>query len=64
MTWGHTSFSEKFMSSLYNVDIPEKLNKKYIAEKYEFEILRWPYVTFNVTWGHTLFNKKFKSLWC
>ena len=37
------------MSSLYNVDIPEKLNKKYIAEKYEFEILRLPYVTFNVT---------------
>ena len=49
---------------LYNVDIPEKflkdwaLNKKYIAEKDDFKISRWPYVTFNDVWSHTLFNKK------
>ena len=38
---------------LHNVDILEKLlkdqalNKKYIAEKDDFESLRLPYVTFN-----------------
>ena len=38
---------------IHNVDILEKflkdqaLNKKYIVEKYDFEILRWSYVTFN-----------------
>ena len=38
---------------LYNVGILEKflkdyaLNKKYIAEKVDFEILRWLYVTLN-----------------
>ena len=37
---------------LHNVDILEKflkdlaLDKKYMAEKDDFEILRWPYVTF------------------
>ena len=35
------------------------LNKKYIAEK-DFEILRWPYVTFNDLLGHTLFNAKLR----
>ena len=42
--------------SLHNVDILEIfLNKKYIAEKDDLQILRWPYVTFNDVWGHTLF---------
>ena len=40
------------------------LNKKYIAEKDDFEILRWPFVTFIDLWGHTLFDKKFASLQC
>ena len=44
--WGNTSFDEK-------------LNKKYIAEKDDFEILRWPYVTFNDL--HTLFYEKNES---
>ena len=44
-------------SRLHNVDILEKfskdyaLNKKYIAENNDFEILRWPYVNFNDLWG-------------
>ena len=43
----------------HDVDIIEKFFKrlgvkqKYIAEKDDFEILRWPYVTnFNDLWGH------------
>ena len=43
-----------FMNNLclHNVDILEKfkrfgIKQKYIAEKNDFEILRWPYVTFN-----------------
>ena len=38
---------------LHNVDILEKFleklggKKKYIVEKDDFEIFRWPYVTFN-----------------
>ena len=60
--WGHTSFNEKFC--LQNVDILEKfltdyaLDKKYIAEKDDLEILRWPSVTLNDLWGHTLFDEK------
>ena len=55
---------------LYNVDILEKfkkdfaLNKKYIVEKNDFEILRWPYVTFNDLWCHTQSYGKFVSLYC
>jgi hypothetical protein len=37
------------------------LNKNYIAEKDDFEILIWPYVTFNDFWGHTLFYEKIAS---
>ena len=47
---------------LINVDILEKLNKKYIEKKDDFEILRWPFVTFNDRSGHILFNEKFASL--
>ena len=49
---------------LHNVDILEKflkdyaLNKIYIAEKDEFEILICPYVTFDNLWGQNIFNKK------
>ena len=32
--------------------------QKYIAEKVDFEILRWHSVPFNDFWGHTLFDKK------
>ena len=62
--WGHNSFNENLR--IHNVDILEKflkdyaLNKKYIAEKDDFEILRWPYVT-NDPKGHTLFYEKFAS---
>ena len=50
---------------LRNVDILGKflkdwaLNQKYIKEKDDFEILRYPYETFNCLWGHILFNEKF-----
>ena len=30
------------------------------VEKDDFEILRWPYMTFNDICGHTLFNKKMR----
>ena len=40
------------------------LNKKYIAEKDDFEILRCPFVTFNDRSGHTSFNERFESLYC
>ena len=33
------------------------VEKKYIAEKDYFEILSWPYVTFDDLWGHTVFDK-------
>ena len=52
---------------LNNVDILEKffkkrvLNKKIIAVKDDFEILRWSFVTFNDLWGHTLFHRKLSS---
>ena len=45
---------------LHNVDILEKnkaLNKWYIANRDDFEILRWPYVTLNDLWGHKSFYK-------
>ena len=44
---------------LYDVDILEKFlkdwafNKIYNVEKDDFEILRWPFVTFNDLWGQT-----------
>ena len=50
---------------LYDGDFLKKfendwpLNKKYMVEKDDFEILRWPYVTFNDIWGHTSFYQKF-----
>ena len=53
---------------LHNVDILEKflkdlaLNKKYIAEKVDFEIKKWPNATFNDLWGHTLYYKNILSL--
>ena len=52
---------------LHNVNIFEmfltgySLNKNYIAEKDDFEILIWPNVTFNDFWGHTLFYEKIAS---
>ena len=52
---------------LYNDDILEKflkdlaLNKTYIAEKDDFEILWRPYVTFNDLWGYTKFYQKIAS---
>ena len=48
---------------LHNVILekPLKVKQKYIAEKDDFEILRWPYVTFNDLLGHALFNEKFAS---
>ena len=52
--WGQTSLYANLL--LHIVDILEKLNKKYSAEKDDFEILRRPYVTFNDHWGHALFN--------
>ena len=58
--WGQTSVMNN--SCLYNVDIHVKfyrdwLNKKYIAEKDDSEILRWPFVTINDLWVHTSFNE-------
>ena len=55
---------------LHNVDILEKflkdqaLNKKYIPEKDDFEILRCPYMTFNDLRSLTLSNEKFASSQC
>ena len=56
----------KFMKNLFlhNVDILEKLlkdwavNKKYIAENDDFDILKLHFVTFNDLLVHTLFNGK------
>ena len=53
--WGHTSLSEKFTF------LKDKaLNKKYIAEKDYFEVLRGLYVTFNELWGHTVLYKNLR----
>ena len=45
-----------FLKSFYRLC----LKQKYIAEKDDFEILRWPYLT-NDPKGHTLFYEKFAS---
>ena len=50
---------------LHYVDILKKflkdyaLNKKYITEKDDLEILRWPYVTFNDLCDNTSFYEKY-----
>ena len=55
---------------LHNVEIREFLlkrlgvkqkKKSYIAEKDDFESLRWLYVTFNDLWGHTSYYKKLRN---
>ena len=51
---------------LHNVNIFKSLKRlgvkqKYTAEKKYFEILRWPFLTFNALWGHTWFYEKFVS---
>ena len=64
--WGHTSFDEKncvfimftFLKSFKRYGVKQK----YIAEKVDFEIKRWPYETYNDLWGHTLYYKKNLSL--
>ena len=48
-------FLEKFLKDW-------ALNKKYIVEKEDFEILRWHFVPFNDLWGHTSFQEKYVSL--
>ena len=62
----HLLFYLKFVSSKcwhsWNFKKDWTLNKKYIVEKDDFEILRWPIVTSNDLWGHTSFYKKFASL--
>ena len=75
----HTNFHQNWIINkcarmknlcLYNADILEKfekdwaLNKKYIVEKDYFEILRWPFVTFNDLWGHNWYYNKIASLYC
>ena len=60
--WGHTSFYEKFVFSLCwhswkafkRLDVQEIIYRR----KRWFEVLRWPYVTFNDLWGHTSFYEK------
>ena len=37
------------------------VKQKYIAEKDDFKILKWPFVTFYDLWDHTLFNEKLAS---
>ena len=60
--WGPTSFNKKKLR-LHNVDILEiylkdkVLHKKNIAEKDDFESLRWPYVTSNDIQGQNSFEK-------
>ena len=55
---------------LHNANILEKfkkgwaLNKKYIAEKDDFDIFRCLFVTFNDLCGHTLFYTKNASSQC
>ena len=49
------------MLTFLKIVIKDLLQKK-IAEKDDFEILRWPYVTFNDLWDHALFNDDFTSL--
>ena len=54
--WGNTLFNEKVASSLWwdSWKVFKRLGvKKKITEKDDFEILRWPYETFNDLWDHT-----------
>ena len=45
---------------LYNVDILKKFLRDLALNN--FEIFRWPFVTFNDPWSHLLFNETFESL--
>ena len=59
--WGHALFIENlrlYMDILYKFQKDWALNKKYNALKDDFEILRWPFVTFNGLWGHTSLYEK------
>ena len=51
-----------------NINILEKFLKrlgfKNIAEKDNFKILRWPFVTFNDLWGHASYNKNIAPSLC
>ena len=61
--WGHASFNAKFASLCcwysWKVLKSWKVEQKYNAEKDDFEILRWPFVTSNDLWVHTSIIEKF-----
>ena len=58
LIWPWMTFASSYCWPSWKVFKKLGVKQKYIVEKDDLEILRWPYVIFNDLWGHTLLYEK------